>query len=757
MGLSSVTNRVAYQGNGSSTVFAFPYYFFSPADLQVYLFDVNSSVVYPQTLNTNYTISGAVNQQGVYPSGGNVVMGSSFPSNLDLVIVRSPALSQTFALAQNGPINSLALVQQLDYLTALTQRMQDQISRCLILPDGLGPINGSSFSTQLPSNISLPAVAAYAPLVMNSGATGVMLGTVIGSSGFSGTMPVINGGTGQNLPLTQYGVWYSINATQMGNTGAGSANQYLQANPGAAPSFGPITIGSASISIGSGSVSSQQVYGILPVGNGGTGLPGVGGVNQLFGTNLAGTGFESKNVLVTASGSMTIQSGQVFAVPNGTAGAPSLTFANDLATGWFYSASSATFVSKGNTAVNILQISPTIMNFGFGTTASGSISAPVQFSTSYNGTANFFYQNASASTSSATVLSVQNGTSSNYTTIENWANTTAGYLAQGSAIFSSPNQTQMVIGVEAVASSAFLAFTVGGRSLAAERMRLNEFGLLIENGGFLAINGTTAGTFSQYANANTTSYSIKWPAAQGSAGTVPSNDGSGNLAWNLPSQTSLSVVSTSAAILAATTNDFIVANSGCGSVTLYGTGSNSGKLLGVIIGSTNSLVSIVGSGGATIDGVASIPMRANAVRRMIVNDAGNWTSLDDLGPCTLYAGLTAALITSSAIKYDTIVFDTYSGYATATGLYTCPLNGYYRVSVFSVDTAGTGLFLARNGAPFCAIANANALTAAGGGSAIIACSSGHTLNIQPPAGSQFDFSGVTGSSYQNYMAIDRLK
>lgn len=273
MGLSSITNRVAYQGNGSSTVFAFPYYFFSQSDLAVYLFDINSSVIYPQVLNTNYTVGGSVNSQGVYPSGGNVIMNSSFPSNLDIIITRSPALVQNFVLNQNGPINSLALVQQFDYLTTLVQRLQDEVSRSVILPDGMGPINGSTFSTVLPSNISQPGVSGNQVLAINSGATGFTLVTVT-PSGSSGILPVSGGGTGQGSNLTPGSVVYAATAQAMGITTVGTVGQVLTSQGAGAPTWSNAATGSSSSFTGSISLT-NQVSGILPIPNGGTGLSSI--------------------------------------------------------------------------------------------------------------------------------------------------------------------------------------------------------------------------------------------------------------------------------------------------------------------------------------------------------------------------------------------------------------------------------------------------------------------------------------------------
>lgn len=218
MGLSSTTNRSLFSGDGSSATFSFPYEFFSPSDLQCFLFDTGSSVVYPQTLNTHYTVSGNVNAQGIYPGGGNIVMNCAVPTNMQLVVTRNPLAVQNFSLLQNGPISATALVQQLDYVTALVQRLQDQVSRAISLPDGIGQLNNTLFSSVLPQGILLTANAG-APLCLNSGATGWTFGLVAtGQSGavaYQGTLPPVNGGTGQNLPFTNYAMFYALNSSAM--------------------------------------------------------------------------------------------------------------------------------------------------------------------------------------------------------------------------------------------------------------------------------------------------------------------------------------------------------------------------------------------------------------------------------------------------------------------------------------------------------------------------------------------------------------
>lgn len=168
MGVSSTQNREAYNGDGTTTSFSFPYYFFNQTDLVVYLYDTILGGAVLQTLGTNYTISGTANSQGLYPNGASVVFGTAPPNTAVVVLIRVPPETQNYALLQNGNISSTALVQQMDYLTLLIQRLEDQVSRCIMVPDGLG----ETFSNQLPSTAALTPLYYVA---VNSGGNGFTL------------------------------------------------------------------------------------------------------------------------------------------------------------------------------------------------------------------------------------------------------------------------------------------------------------------------------------------------------------------------------------------------------------------------------------------------------------------------------------------------------------------------------------------------------------------------------------------------------
>lgn len=194
MAISTVTNRVAYQGDGSSAVFNFPYRVDAQTDLGVYTFNssvLNGPLVVPQVLNTNFTFSGQADAYGNYVAGGNLIFNSSPNAQTQIVIFRSSVVTSDYSVGQFDSVSGPALTNETDYLTMLLQRAQDLATRSVRLNDGF---YGPGFDPTLPLNVQ--QCAGWA-VVINSSATGFIL-TPVGSTLFTGILPIQYGGTGTN-------------------------------------------------------------------------------------------------------------------------------------------------------------------------------------------------------------------------------------------------------------------------------------------------------------------------------------------------------------------------------------------------------------------------------------------------------------------------------------------------------------------------------------------------------------------------------
>lgn len=170
MSVTTIPNRIAYTGDGTTTTFSFPYYFALQSDLVVYYFDTVTNVITQKILGTDYTVTGAVNAQGLYSSGGSVVCVTAPAATVKVVIDRSPSFLQQYALGKFGVISSVALVQQLDFLTLYTQKLQDRLTRSTRLPDGYA----GAFDPALPAGMTV--ANAGRTLAINDTGTGFKLG-----------------------------------------------------------------------------------------------------------------------------------------------------------------------------------------------------------------------------------------------------------------------------------------------------------------------------------------------------------------------------------------------------------------------------------------------------------------------------------------------------------------------------------------------------------------------------------------------------
>lgn len=166
MSVSSTTNRVSYAGNGTTTVFSFPFYFLTTGDLAVLTIDAAGTVV-TKVITTDYTVTGTQAVNGTFPSGGSVTMGTAPPSGTSLSIVRVPAQTQASTWLDGDPDPATVKETAFDKLTLLAQRLSDRVSRALRLSEGYV----ASFNTTLPT-ILTPG----ASICINGTGDGLILG-----------------------------------------------------------------------------------------------------------------------------------------------------------------------------------------------------------------------------------------------------------------------------------------------------------------------------------------------------------------------------------------------------------------------------------------------------------------------------------------------------------------------------------------------------------------------------------------------------
>ena len=125
MTVTSTNQKVQFNGNGSTTVFAYNFKIFASSDLSVILRSATGTETVQQ-LTTNYTVSGVGEA-----SGGNVTMGTAPPSGTTLTILRVQPNLQGLDLVPNDPFPAGSMEDALDKLTFMVQTHDEEIGRSI--------------------------------------------------------------------------------------------------------------------------------------------------------------------------------------------------------------------------------------------------------------------------------------------------------------------------------------------------------------------------------------------------------------------------------------------------------------------------------------------------------------------------------------------------------------------------------------------------------------------------------------------------
>ena len=124
MTVSTTSNRIAYTGNGVTTVYPFPYKFLATTDLRVYVDGVLL------TITTDYSVGTPSD------SGANVTFVTAPTGLASIVILADPDLLQSSQLPSTGPLPTSTIEKMVDKVTLQVQRLKDLIGRSIGFSDG---------------------------------------------------------------------------------------------------------------------------------------------------------------------------------------------------------------------------------------------------------------------------------------------------------------------------------------------------------------------------------------------------------------------------------------------------------------------------------------------------------------------------------------------------------------------------------------------------------------------------------------------
>lgn len=169
MSISSTNDKNLYNGDGSTTTFAYTFEILENTSILVQLKNTITGVITTQTLTTDYTVSNV----GV-ATGGNVVFVVAPPTGNTIILLRQEPYLQPLQLLEYGPFSSQAINTAFDRVTMLTQQLNEVIGRQVVFD----PTLSNTFNTTLP----LPTTA-NAFLGLNSTATGFQFTTLVAGGG----------------------------------------------------------------------------------------------------------------------------------------------------------------------------------------------------------------------------------------------------------------------------------------------------------------------------------------------------------------------------------------------------------------------------------------------------------------------------------------------------------------------------------------------------------------------------------------------
>lgn len=202
MTVSSTNSSNIYNGDGSTTVFAYTFEILANTDLLVQSKNNTSGIITALTLNTDYTVSNVD-----VSTGGNVTFTVAPASGTTIIILRNLAFLQQTHYSEFDSFPALAHETALDRLTMEAQQLLEVSNRNLAFDPS---INTTSF------NATLPGPVANTILGVNATNTGFvfLLPTFTNTYAFpAGTGILVQTSVGVSTAVTLTGTANQITVT----------------------------------------------------------------------------------------------------------------------------------------------------------------------------------------------------------------------------------------------------------------------------------------------------------------------------------------------------------------------------------------------------------------------------------------------------------------------------------------------------------------------------------------------------------------
>lgn len=176
MSITSTTNKVAYNGNGSTTSFAFAYPVRDDDDITVIVRNetTGAETTLVDGTTCSVTVAADFTSATVDTSGGSAPYGTLTTSE-QLIINRSTPYTNNLDFRNHDGLLAEVLDEAVDRLEMECQRLQEQLDRCLKLQISEDSTNPDiTYTTQLPSIVNLDTSGKFLKFTSDGDATPVV-------------------------------------------------------------------------------------------------------------------------------------------------------------------------------------------------------------------------------------------------------------------------------------------------------------------------------------------------------------------------------------------------------------------------------------------------------------------------------------------------------------------------------------------------------------------------------------------------------